>query len=128
MPYAPKAGCLVPRCPNRASYRGRCDREIKRGRRRQANHSELHGSKRWQREREALLAKRENWLCKYCLDEGVQTRAECVDHEQAAKGDAGIFWDRSRWIPSCLKHNTRKAIESEGAFGRKAGGDRKSWG
>jgi len=49
-----------------------------------------------------------------------------VDHRIAPKGDQTLFWDRSNWQPFASVCNTRKAIASEGGFGRpidaKAGG------
>jgi 5-methylcytosine-specific restriction enzyme A len=121
VPVMPQSGCLVPRCPNRATHRGRCQehyRELERGRRRQSNHSRLHGSTRWQQARATFLAQPENRWCRYCQAKGTQTPAECIDHSTASKGDARVFWDRSRWVPSCLPCNTKKGIRSEGAFGR----------
>jgi hypothetical protein len=99
-------------CPRHAQERNH-------ERRARTNHSHLHGSKRWQRERSTFLAKPENRWCRY-RQEGRQTASECVDREQAAKGNAPVFWDRSRWVPSCLRHNTLKGIALEGGFGRRS--------
>lgn len=41
-----------------------------------------------------------------------------VDHRIAPKGDMTLFWDRSNWQPFNVGCNSRKAIKSEGGFGR----------
>lgn len=41
-----------------------------------------------------------------------------VDHIRAPKGDQTLFWDRSNWQPFARVCNTRKAIATEGGFGR----------
>lgn len=41
-----------------------------------------------------------------------------VDHIRAPKGDQALFWNRSNWQPFARVCNTRKAIASEGGFGR----------
>ncbi len=45
-----------------------------------------------------------------------------VDHRVAPKGDMTLFRDKSNWQPFNSSCNTRKAILSEGAFGRPAKG------
>jgi hypothetical protein len=121
MPVAPRPACLVPCCPHRANYRGRCRQhasQMERERRARARHSDLHGSRRWKDARAAFLARPEHRLCFYCAQDGKQTRAECIDHSRAPKGDPTVFWDQSRWVPSCLRCNTKKANAVEGGFGR----------
>lgn len=44
--------------------------------------------------------------------------ANMVDHRIAPKGDQKLFWNRSNWQPFNVDCNRRKAIRSEGGFGR----------
>lgn len=44
--------------------------------------------------------------------------ANMVDHIRAPKGDMALFWDRSNWQPFNVDCNRRKAIATEGGFGR----------
>lgn len=41
-----------------------------------------------------------------------------VDHIAAPKGDMKLFWDRKNWQPYNGLCNRRKAVKSEGGFGR----------
>lgn len=114
MPVAPKSGCLEPRCPRRAERRGRClehARGMDRERRQRGGHALYDG--RWKGEAKRFLALPENRRCAYCGQP-----SECVDHKTAHKGRRDVFWDRSGWVPACIKCNSLKAIKSEGAFGR----------
>lgn len=44
--------------------------------------------------------------------------ADMVDHIRAPKGDMTLFWSRSNWQAFARICNTRKAIATEGGFGR----------
>lgn len=68
----------------------------------------------WRRESKAFLALPGNERCA-C---GCGRVANMVDHIQAPKGDRALFWDRSNWQPFNVACNSRKAISSEGGFGR----------
>jgi 5-methylcytosine-specific restriction endonuclease McrA len=121
MPTSPLPGCAVPGCPGRATHRGRCrthDAARTRERRQRTHHAQLLGSPRWQQARAVFLARPENRWCAYCAQAGRQTASECIDHRDAAKADPAVFWDRSRWVPACLRCNTQKGIRQEGGFGR----------
>lgn len=69
---------------------------------------------RWQRESKAFLALPGNERCA-C---GCGRVADMVDHIRAHKGDPVLFWSRSNWQPFARVCNSRKAIASEGGFGR----------
>jgi 5-methylcytosine-specific restriction endonuclease McrA len=69
---------------------------------------------KWQRESKAFLARPENRFCA-C---GCGQVADMVDHKRAHKGSPELFWDRSNWRPMTLRCNSRKAVRTEGAFGR----------
>ena len=68
----------------------------------------------WRKASKAFLALQENQRCA-C---GCGRVANMVDHIRAPKGDQSLFWDRSNWQAFNLACNTRKAIRSEGGFGR----------
>lgn len=72
---------------------------------------------KWQRESRAFLALPGNEWCA-C---GCGEPAEMVDHIIAPKGDMRLFWTRSNWQPLTRACNTRKAIATEGGFGRPCG-------
>jgi 5-methylcytosine-specific restriction protein A len=69
---------------------------------------------RWQRESKAFLAEPGHERCA-C---GCGRLADMVDHIRAPKGDQALFWMRSNWQPFARICNTRKAITTEGGFGR----------
>lgn len=49
--------------------------------------------------------KRHNPLCLGCQAIGRVTATEITDHVVPYKGDMRLFWDRSRWQPSCKWHH-----------------------
>ncbi|QND48111.1 HNH endonuclease [Rhizobium lusitanum] len=69
---------------------------------------------KWAKESKAWLAALGSPLCA-C---GCGREANMVDHIVAPKGDARLFWSRSNWQPYHDICNRRKAIKSEGGFGR----------
>lgn len=68
----------------------------------------------WRKESKAFLALPGNERCA-C---GCGRIANMVDHIRAPKGDMALFWDRANWQPMNVACNTRKAIATEGGFGR----------
>ncbi|MFC5421040.1 endonuclease [Bosea eneae] len=68
----------------------------------------------WRKESKAFLALPGHERCA-C---GCGRVANMVDHIRAPKGDQALFWDRSNWQPFNVDCNRRKAIRSEGGFGR----------
>lgn len=70
---------------------------------------------KWERESKAYLAAPENRMCA-C---GCGRVADMVDHKIAPKGDQKLFWNRSNWQPMARACNTRKAIRTEGGFGKR---------
>lgn len=107
-------GCSVPKGQ-------RCQHEQARTTERQRQNDERRGSSsargytaEWSRESKAYLASLSTPLCA-C---GCGRKANMVDHRIAPKGDMRLFWDRSNWQPFHFTCNRRKAIKSEGGFGR----------
>jgi 5-methylcytosine-specific restriction protein A len=41
-----------------------------------------------------------------------------VDHIRAHKGNMLLFWDKTNWQPMRKGCNSRKAVRTEGGFGR----------
>lgn len=99
----------------------KCPCQARNGKARQAVNDAARGSATqrgynadWARESKAFLSLADNALCA-C---GCGRKAEMVDHKIAPKGDMRLFWDRSNWQPFNGLCNRRKAIKSEGGFGR----------
>lgn len=68
----------------------------------------------WRKASAAFLALPGNERCS-C---GCGRVANMVDHRIAPKGDMELFWRRSNWQAFNVACNTRKAIATEGGFGR----------
>lgn len=95
----PKSPCLVERCPNLATYRGRCslhskqnDRSISRA------GKQTYGKKRWRLVRNAVFG--DEPFCRECMKEGRETLATCVDHIIPIQ-DGGDKYARSNLQPLC---------------------------
>jgi 5-methylcytosine-specific restriction enzyme A len=67
----------------------------------------------WRKARAEFLALPDHDICA-C---GCGRKANTVDHIKAHKGNEALFWDRSNWRPVYRDCNSRKAAQSEGAFG-----------
>lgn len=99
----------------------RCDCSARRAAARQRENDQARGSAsargydgKWARESKAWLEALGSPLCA-C---GCGRPANMVDHIIAPKGDMKLFWSRSNWQPYNGICNRRKAIKSEGGFGR----------
>lgn len=68
----------------------------------------------WRKASAAFLALPGNERCS-C---GCGRVANMVDHHKAHKGDQSLFWDRSNWRAMNVACNSRKAVATEGGFGR----------
>lgn len=71
--------CLEPRCPDLATYRGRCQRHA-RSKDRSTNRKgrRIYNTKRWAIIRRAVLNAEP--FCRMCAERGVETLATEVDH------------------------------------------------
>lgn len=58
---------------------------------------------RWQKAR--LLFLQHNPLCVMCLQEGLTTAADVVDHVVPHQGNEVLFWDNSNWQALCKRHH-----------------------
>ena len=63
----------------------------------------LYATKEWQSLRAHKL--RADPLCRYCLDAGIATPAEVVDHIEPHKGNTRLFYDGSNLQSLCKKHH-----------------------
>jgi 5-methylcytosine-specific restriction protein A len=112
MPTAPRAPCLVPRCPAFATSGGRClahAREDDRARPFTAGRRWYYTA-RWRRLRADVLA--DAPLCVACLEAGRLTPATDVDHVHRHAGDPAAFWSRANLQPLCHAcHSSKTATE-----------------
>lgn len=104
-------------CGHRVPAGTRCPCAVKRAKASEAKRPSASArgyTSSWSKESKAFLAMPGNERCA-C---GCRRVANMVDHRIAPKGDMTLFWDRSNWQPMNLDCNRRKAIASEGGFGR----------
>ncbi|MDB5409296.1 MAG: endonuclease [Rhodospirillales bacterium] len=70
----------------------------------------LMQSGEWRSARKAFLARH-----RFCIECGEP--ATVVDHRDPHKGEAAVFWDRSRWQPMCASCHGRKTAVHDGGSG-----------
>lgn len=108
-------------CGHRVPAGTRCVCAVKRARQSEAKRPSASArgyTASWSKESKAFLALPGNERCA-C---GCGRLADMVDHIRAPKGNRTLFWDRSNWQPFNLDCNRRKAIATEGGFGRPIAG------
>ena len=117
-PTKAKRACLEPGCLGYAERLGRCAAHaapILARRRQSEDRSGEAGrgwyfTRRWQALRAAVL--RAEPLCRACMAAGRVASATDVDHVQAHRGAARLFWDSRNLQPLCAACHYRKtAIE-----------------
>lgn len=101
----PKRPCAEPRCPDLATYRGRCQRHAKQ-RDKQINRAgrDIYHTKRWRllRRRKLFL----NPLCEYVdPDEGPCTEVATDVHHRVAIAEGGAKWELANLEALCRKHH-----------------------
>lgn len=119
MPHAAKTPC---KSCGRAACGKLCEECVAAGRGKEDRRgsTERLYDYRWQQARAAYLAAHP--LCvgyPHGFHGAVVTVAECVDHIIAPRGDHDLFWDEANWQSLCIACNSRKAVEQEGALGRR---------
>jgi 5-methylcytosine-specific restriction endonuclease McrA len=77
-----------------------------------------HYGRRWANYSQQFLLLPANRWCRECERLGKKVRAAVTDHIQAHKGDERLFWDPGNHRPLCRSCNSKKAVASEGGFGR----------
>lgn len=110
MPFKAARIC---RCGRRVASGERCQCQVAAERARPSARERGY-SAQWEREARAFLALPGNEKCA----EGCGRAADCVDHIVAHKGDTRLFWNQENWRPLCRRCNSRKAVQTEGGFGR----------
>jgi len=97
--------CLTPRCPDKATYRGRCQRHAKQRNRETHQNRSVYNSKRWQMLRRKVLL--EEPICQSC-DSALSEHADhIVPIEQGGK-----VWDRTNLQGLCAPcHSTKTRQE-----------------
>ena len=67
----------------------------------------------------SLSFRREHPLCLGCQAIGQLVPTEVVDHVLPHRGDLVLFWDRSRWQPSCRWHHdvVKQLLEQQYSHG-----------
>lgn len=95
--------CIEPRCPDRATYRGRCQRHSRKRERQTHRNKEIYNSKRWK-----MLRKRRLFLDPLC---GCGEIATDVDHIQPIE-DGGEPFDLENTQSLCAScHGSKTAAE-----------------
>lgn len=85
--------CLATRCPNPATYRGRCDKHKRQGESKRAGKA-IYNTAKWKNTRKAVLAKQP--ICAHC------DNALAVDvHHKVDLADGGAPYDLSNLVGLC---------------------------
>ena len=67
----------------------------------------------WRKERAFFLSQPENMFCVDCLQRGIHTFAELVDHIIPHDGDMNLFWDIENWQSLCIVHHNQKTAKEK---------------
>jgi 5-methylcytosine-specific restriction protein A len=84
---------------------------------RRGSSSERGYSYKWRKYREVFLIKHP--VCVECLENGIVTPANVVDHIIPHKGNYRLFWDSTNHQALCKRCHDRKTVMEDGGFGRK---------
>jgi len=118
LPTRLKRPCSHHGCPNLTAERF-CEQHKKQEQQRQDRYrgtaNERGYGVRWQRAR--LIYLREHPLCAICMEQGLITAGEVVDHIIPHKGDYELFWDETNWQTLCKRCHDVKTATEDGGFG-----------
>lgn len=109
MPSRPKVPCNKPGCRElvEGGYCTAHKRQTYKEDRMQRGSSNDRGyTSKWRTARKGYLAKHP--LCVHCLNFGIITGANEVDHIIPHRGDWTVFWDSTNWQPLCKRCHSRK--------------------
>lgn len=94
--------CLTERCPDPATYRGRCQRHAKERNTATHHNRQIYNSKRWQMLRRSVLFNHP-----LCIIEGCDEIALDVDHITPLE-QGGDPWSRMNLQAMCHAHHAAK--------------------
>lgn len=108
----PKHPCAVNNCPELVPAGQRyCEKHRDRQREVRPGASGRGYGYKWQKASRRFLE--EHPLCVRCMERGVYTKAEVVDHIVPHRGDMKLFWDRTNWQPLCKRCHDRKTATED---------------
>ena len=110
MPTLFAGGCIEPRCPERATHRGRCHPHYLAYERSRGTSTQRGYGAAWRKVRDAYI--RKHPVCEECR----RARSFIVDH-QVSKRRGGTD-DESNLKAMCLACHNRKTIAVDGGLGR----------
>jgi 5-methylcytosine-specific restriction protein A len=104
MPTIAVGFCLEPRCPQKASYRGRCDTHARQKEQHRYNAAtrKWYCTEDWRQLRLRVLA--DEPVCAHCL----RAPSVEVDHKVPHRGDYVVFWDRDNLQGLCKPCHSAK--------------------
>ena len=107
-----KHPCAVNNCPELVPVGRRyCEKHMGRQREDRPGASGRGYGFKWQKASRRFLE--EHPLCVRCMERGVYTKAEVVDHIVPHRGDMKLFWDRSNWRALCHRHHSEKTARED---------------
>lgn len=119
----PKRPCARPGCPALVE-RGYCEgcrakSPAAISERTRGSASERGYGRRWQKARNAYLARHPLCIDPYGVHSVHMVAATDLDHIVPHKGDMTLFWDALNWQALCKACHSRKTAAEDGGFGRK---------
>jgi 5-methylcytosine-specific restriction protein A len=115
----PKSYCNQPRCPDLATYRGRCQRHARQRERETHRNKSIYNSKRWKMLRRKRLSL--DPLCQWPGQEG-HAIATDVDHITPIE-EGGPAYSLANTQSLCRSHHSAKTNMEQRARGKRGKGD-----
>ena len=115
MPHSAPKPCTSPGCRSLATNGSRCPAHPYPKRRTTTEHLKLYKSKLWIKQRVIFL--KSHPYCADCLNAGIKTAANTVDHIKPHRGDTKLFFSQRNWQALCRSCHSRKTAREDGGFG-----------